>query len=216
MAKKGFSIFGSKKKKQLGSDKKETNPVVVLSAGLIATAVIALLMVVFIIYPSVQSIIEMRNQIEQNQDLLERLETKSAALTRARREYESQPEVFARLNYGFPDDAEYMQDLKILERIAAETTSSGANFILLNLSIGALPIYREPTRTARPYNRTEMDFSVSFRADYAGTQAFLNNIKKSLRNFTIQQVVFSASRSGGSNTMLDVSSRLRNIYYAPF
>ena len=194
---------------------KEVDPVIVISAGLVTALVVIVLLSVFVIYPSVNSIISMYEQINQNQDLLNRLTKKQSDLADGKRKYDAQPETFDRLNYCVPNESAYIEDFKILERIAAETVADGVNFILLQMSLGTLPIYQEPTKDARAYEQQTQSFNLIFRADYLGAQVFLNNIKASLRNYTIKSVAFSPGGNRNSG-LLDISCQLENAYYSAY
>lgn len=212
-----FGKFGKGKKKSLSKNPNEkgTDPVVVLSAGLVSALVVIILLIVFIIYPTVTSILSTRELISQNQNLLERLNDKNTKVTEADKKYKAQEQNFGRLQYSFPDEERHIENIKLIERIAADTTASGANFILSQISVPQIPPFQEQTKTARAYNRSIMSISINFKADYTGAQIFLENLKKNLRNFTIVQLVFSSSGQN-SGSMLEVSTRIESIYYSAF
>jgi hypothetical protein len=189
------------------------NPVVSLSTGVVVALVFILLTSVFIVYPTIRSILDLRNTIETETQLLADLEERGRRLARAQLDKTSFQAQFERLAYAIPNESNYIQNFKIIERTAADVTASGEQFVLMRASLGEIPVEAVGTRTARGYERTEMAFSLTVRADFRGIQAFLMDLKKNLRNFRIDQVNFAAPENQ-SQDYLDISIRLTTIYYA--
>ena len=189
------------------------NPIVSLSTGVVAALVFVLLTSVFIIYPTIRSILDLRNTIEEETELLANLEDRGNRLTRAQNERTANQVPFERLSYAIPNESNYIQNFKILERTASEVTASGERFVLMRASLGEIPVEVAGTRTGRNYERTEMAFSLTVRADFTGIQVFLMALKSNLRNFRIDQVNFAAPENQ-SQDYLDISIRLTTIYYA--
>ena len=212
----------SKKGPGIGPEKKETNPLVTLSAGAVIALVIIVLIAVFILQPTISSILNTQKEIVERQELLEKLEAKNTSLAQARTTYNNNSSQFDLLNYALPNDSYHSEDFKIIEHIASDVTgaalavSPNSNFAILRISLSEVPPYQALTsqpRTGRAYTRTEMKYSLSAKGDYAGIQAFLEKLKANLRNITINQVTFSSPESKNS-TLLDVNIQLTSIFYS--
>ena len=203
------------------AEKRGFDPVVGLTAGTVVAAVAVVLLAAFIIYPTIMIILEMQDQIVERQEFLEKLETKNVSLYRAQQVLDTSSDQIDLLSYAIPDADEFAHNLKIIEKTASEITQSqrvGANttFAMLRLSLSQVPPFIDDfglPRTSRPYERTQLEYSLSLKGDYQSIEIFLNAIKSSLRNFTIDQITFTAPENRNTS-LLDVNLRLSTIYYS--
>ncbi|MCL2110297.1 hypothetical protein FWH30_01815 [Microgenomates group bacterium] len=190
------------------------NLLLTISAGVVVAVVFILLSIVFIIYPTVRSILILQETIATEEQLLEKLNTRARQIAAARQQISLHQEDIDNLGYAFTDEYSYVQDFKILERIASDITSQGYNFILLRLSISKMPDESVPiNRSNNPYVRKDATYSLTVNADFAGAIAFLQAIKDNRRNFRIDTVNFGSADTGGATNLLEVSIILTNIDY---
>lgn len=204
--KKKASLVAAKQKQPLGVFEK-------FSLEVVAGVVLIVALSAFVVYPTFLGVKKTQDEITAKNEMLTRLQDKNTALVQAKKLATTIESELANLNEAIPNQADFVEDFKILEKISADLTAQGYNFVIKTISLGEVPQETvDYTNPNREYAKKEMIYTLSLNADYQGIQKFVEVIGQNLRNFEITRVTFSSSEEN-EGTILDISLMLKTIYY---
>lgn len=184
-------------------------PSVKVSLALLLTVFTILIFAVFAIRPTLTTIAELIREIEDQEVVLEKMETKAAALAQARQVYTQQQPGIERLHVAVPDTIELQKLITYVEQTAATH-----QVVISQLSLRDLvyepPIFEEDTLV-------EVPFSVSMEADYQTLYAFLTDILQLPRYIVLNSLSFADGRESASSLTgsQELSLQLTALYYVP-
>lgn len=183
------------------------------SLEVIAGILIIVLLAALVIYPTFLGVKSTQDEIVAQTEMLTKLQNKNSALIQAKQLATTIEPELTKLNEAIPNHADFIEDFKILEKIAADLTAEGYNFVIKTISLGDVPQEAvDYTNPNREYIKQEMAYTISLSADYQGIQRFVEAIGQNLRNFEITRVTFSSSEEN-EGTILDISLSVKTIYY---
>lgn len=208
-------FFSLNKKASLAVGKKKTEMDIFqkFSLEVVAGVVILALLSAFIIYPTVNSVLSTRETITAQQDILAQLEEKNNALLQAKKLEATLQDDLVKLDTAFPNNPDFIEDFKIIEKIGSDLTSQNYNFVLRTINLSEVPQENVDYANANQnYTAQEMSFTIGVNADYQGIEKFVEELGSNLRNFEVQRVTFSSSEEN-KGTVLEINLLMKTIYY---
>lgn len=168
-----------------------TNPVLRSTAPYIFSLVTIIIFTVFVIKPTVSTILDLHQQIAEKQDILNALDTKAQNLTMGKRNYESiDPEIKLKISKAIPAQADVPYLISSLQNTAANTAS------ISSLQVDPVALINSNKSASSSMSLDEVGFSFNIQNSYNQLLQALINLNKSPRIIKINSVLISRPQEG--------------------
>jgi len=171
-----------------------TNKYVRSFAPYIFSLISLIIFIIFAIRPTVLTIIELQKSIQDNQEILTKLEEKSTNLTNGKRNLESlDPDLLIKINNKLPKNPSITNLIGSLQSSAANIATVSA------LQVQPVTIYENTTDQNAPQNLEEIAFSFNSQGSYIQLITILENLAKSSRFLNLTSAVINKGSEGGTS-----------------
>ncbi|MDO8498706.1 MAG: type 4a pilus biogenesis protein PilO [bacterium] len=159
-----------------------TNPTVKSAAPYIFSIITITIFTIFVIRPTIATILELQKNIEESRKTLQALDKKTQDLTQAKQNLENMdPEIWAGIENALP------QQTSVPSLIANLQTAAGGQASASALQIQPLTIF--DNKTPKTHSTLgEVDFSFNIQGSYPELLVTLNNLQNSPRLLSIRAV----------------------------
>ena len=169
------------------------NPVARVSLDLVLSLGLVLFLGVFAVQPTIVTMTELIQEIDEKRVLTDQLGQKAAALSTAQAEYSIIQDKLPLLEEAIPSKPELISSLKIVEKLATDNS-----IIITAMSVSQVPDEVEPSAAPQ---QTDLGFSISLTGDYPSIRAFVESLQKYRRLFIVQSVSFDLRDNRGNRTL---------------
>lgn len=175
------------------------NPAVKSSAPYIFSIIAITIFIVFVIRPTISTILELQKNIEESKQTLQSLNKKAQDLSLAKQNLESiDPETLLKIDNSLPRQTNITSLISSLQN-AAETQAS-----VSALQIQPLTIF--DSKAPHTYSNVgEIDFSFNVQGSYSELTTVLNNLQKSPRLLSIRTA--SITKQSDGPAVLSISGK---------
>lgn len=175
-----------------------TNPTVKSSAPYIFSVLAVIVFTLFVIRPTIATILQLQKNIEESKKTLQQLEKKGQDLTLAKQNLDNlDPQVKIKINSSLPNQVKVAQLISALQLAGGSESSASA------IQIQPLTLYENQSSTQLAVG--EVDFSFNIQGSYSQLLQTLNNLHRSSRLLSIKTV--SVSKEPGEPGILSVSGK---------
>lgn len=199
----------SLKQKQLTATLNEFyhKPVARVSLELFLSIGLIIFLDLFAIQPTLTTITELIEEIEEKRDLTEKLDNKIAALTTAQTTYYSIESRLPVLDEAIPSNPEVVKSLKIVEKLAYESS-----VVVTSISVPQVPDELHQEVEFNKLARVALPLTVTVSGDYLSIKEYVQTIMNSRKLFVVDSVTFQTSEDRG-NVELSASITLLTPYF---
>jgi len=204
------------------NDKKLTNqllgfykkPVATVSLELIMTVAMVILLAVFAIKPTLETMGALSKEIKEKTELETKLKQKVAALSTAQSEYLAKQNELLLLDNALPSTDTTINDLKTIEKIAYQS-----NVVITLISLSPLENQtkddgkQEKNSDKKPKAVVNRPISLSIEGDYLSIKSFVANLINNRRVFMINSVSFSIRKQRSGGESLSASLSINSPFY---
>ncbi|MDR0463467.1 MAG: hypothetical protein LBG64_04600 [Pseudomonadales bacterium] len=191
-----------------------------VTVGAVLFIFVLIILIVFMIRPTVLSITYKHAQIEERSNAVIALNGKINSLNEASVNYAEIASRVSVLNQAIPGDGpELTRTFKIIEKIASDVILSGQLMVITNINVDDIPDV--PMAEATPSaaisgapRRHDLPIRVVVNGEYEAIRSFIQRLKANRHNFQVERLSISAPRAHGGR-ILDVSIDLNTFYYGP-
>lgn len=162
------------------------NPIARVSLELFLSVGLILFLGIFAIRPTLVTMSNLLQEIEDKGDLNEQLERKIAALGTAQNEYRANEQNLFVLDEAIPSDPELIRNLKIVEKIAIDS-----RVVIQNLGITEIPVEENVNEVNRPKSLTNLPMTITVVGNYPSIRNFVKNFHDNRRVIVVDSVTFS-------------------------
>lgn len=175
-------------------------PIIKTYGSLILTVAALVIFILFAIKPTIETIIVLQKELENQKEILQKLNQKSENLSLARQNFQAiDPNKRSRVGALVPKHAQVGATIKALEQLA----------VVSQASISALqfqPITIEGQSDSKSSSLVEILFTYNVEGTFDTHLLILGNLKRSLRLLSIDQLTFSKIE-GGMTLLMQVSGK---------
>lgn len=171
-------------------------PVARVSLELFLTVGAIIFFAIFAIRPTLVTMSDLVKEIEDKQELDEKLTQKIASLSTAQTTYLEVQDRLYLLEQAFPSTPDFIFAVKTIEKIASER-----NILIDSLSVPDIP--REVPADV-PFSKLEkksFPISMSLSGEYSQIRLFVEDLIKYRRSFITDTVIFSISEERGQKKL---------------
>ncbi len=161
-------------------------PVTKVSLELIFSLLAIIFFTIFAIQPTLETIANLIQEIEEKEQLDEQLQRKIASLSTAQEEYQRLASKIQFLDQAIPSQPQLIYSLKIIERAATEN-----NVVIELVRLPEVPEEKEFAAIANSLDRLDVYLSVRILGDYPSMRDFVNKLQGYRRTFVVEEVSFS-------------------------
>jgi len=186
-------------------------PVVQVSAAVIFTLFTIIFFAIFAIRPTLTTISELLSKIDSQEKVLAKAENKAAALGTAQQLYSQISDKIVTLDAAVPPEYQVQELLLYLESTAAELSVP-----ISNISVSEIE-FPLPSKLAG--SAQEMNFTISFDANYPDAKIIINHLNQLPRLITFDSISMGVPKTGSRTSQgasidtLQVSLNCRAFYY---
>ncbi|MCA9370056.1 MAG: type 4a pilus biogenesis protein PilO [Pseudomonadales bacterium] len=185
-------------------------PMATVSIELILTICFVLGLSVFAIQPTLTTMSELAEEIEQKKELDEDLSNKLNALTSVQETYKQVEPSLYLLEQAIPTKPNTVQDVKVIEKLA-----SNHNLIITSLAVPEIPVVADSTLSVLQLSKQATPFSLTVRGEYSSIRSFIEELQNYRRVFTVESVSFGINNARRTNqAFLQASISLTAPYYS--
>lgn len=171
------------------------NPVAKVSLELFLSIGLVLILAVFAIQPTINTMSELIAEIEAKEELDEQLSQKAAALQTAQTQYALAQDRLELLDQAIPESAQVIRATKIIEKAASER-----NVLIRSISVPEIPQENSDLSTGKRV-RKSIRMNVSIAGDYPAIRLFAEDIHQARRLLAIESVSFSTQDERGQKSL---------------
>lgn len=182
-------------------------PVAKISLELFFSITLVILLAIFAVKPTLETIAKLNAEIAEKQELTDSLSSKLTALQSASRLYAESRDKIGLLAEAMPPSPQLLTLLKIIERIASDT-----NVVITSMSLSDFPEETEQLPTAINGTPKILTLNLSVVGEYNYIKDFVRAIDNSRRILSINSISFSINDEKGAKT-LQVSLAINAPYY---
>lgn len=165
----------------------------------------------FALRPAITEIVELNAKIESDEEMLGKLESKSAALIRASSIWRRMEPFMDFVQVSIPVAPEYMMFVKELEVLAIRN-----NLIYLSADLDPSLVYSEayaPYEPRADLEDIELHFSVRVEGDYSNMVSYLEDVRKMDRVIDITGITMSSEATKEKLAGEAITMNLDGIVY---
>lgn len=162
--------------------------------------------IVFALKPTLLTIIDLYNQINDKKETLNLLNQKIINLQKANSVFEQYQEVIPQIEESVSSKAE--PDV-VSKQILGLADRNGVT--LLGISVGQIPIVGKGTTSKTnsdvkplPENAQQMTISISFRGNYENLKTFIENLEKMRVSIKVDSLTISSSQTQEGSTIVGI------------
>jgi hypothetical protein len=183
-----------------------TNPIVKSSAPHIFSILTVIIFLVFVIKPTITTILDLQKSIAENQKVLDGLNKKVEDLTSGKRNLASIPEdKRQKIIAAVPPEANVIALVQAVNQTLGTPSSADASTSAAIASLQLQPVTIIDKSQNSGLTLKEIIYSYNFQKSYAEIMEVLNNTSKSPRLVKIEDVVIN--RQGEDPPILTVNSK---------
>lgn len=176
------------------------HPVAGVSLELGLTIGLTVILGLFFIRPSLVTMTELNQKIEDREKLIVQLKKKFTALQTAQARLEEiEPELVV-LDQAIPTNGDIMRDLKLLEKIVSEHS-----VVITSAGIQGIPKYHSEeeleNQDIAEMVRLTIPISLTLQGDYQSIRQFIEAIQESRRVIQVDTISFSIRESRGEDLL---------------
>lgn len=179
------------------------NPIIKTYGYAIFTIIMTIVFILFAIKPTLQTIVLLQKELENQLNALSKIDKKIEDLQIAQKNYLSlDEELKSKIEMSVPDNPSLPSLIRSLEGTTLGTEAS----------ISALqfqPIVIEEKKTSENYTIQEISFTFNIEGTYDTLKKILNNLRNDTRVVTIDNLSFNKVE-GGRTILLSVTGK---VYY---
>ena len=169
-----------------------TNPIIRSTAPHIFSLVTIIVFIVFVIKPTVSTILQLHQTIKEKQQVLTALNQKAENLTQGKRNYENiNPDIKLKISKAIPAQADVPFLISSIQG-TANTASISA------LQVDPVVLVSNTKAASSSMSLSEVGFSFSMQSTYDQLLQTLTNLSKSPRALKINSVMISKPQEGSS------------------
>jgi len=176
------------------------NPVASVSTELLLTIAFGLLLAVVAIQPTLKTMAGLSEEIEEKTELNEQLQKKVAALNAAQTEYYRWQDQLALLDSAIPAGTTVINDLKLLEKLAVDSS-----VVLSRVSLSNLPDDTDTSASVSAAKVNTIPISVGITGDYLSIRNFVEVLLANRRVFVIDSIMFGINKERGGRESLNAT-----------
>lgn len=180
-------------------------PITGVSIELSLTISLVVLLAVFAIKPTLETMGKLSKEIGEKTILDEKLKQKAVALNTAQTEYLSRQDKLSSLDDALPSKDTTVRDLKIIEKIAYQS-----NVMLITASLPSFPATKAQGGKNEVFNQP---LSLTVEGDYVSIKNFVANLISNRRVFVINSITFSIRKQRGAGESLSASISVNCPFY---
>lgn len=170
-----------------------TNPIIRSTAPYIFSLVTITVFTIFVIKPTISTILELHRQITEKQQVLTALNAKAQNLTQGKRNYESiSPEIKLKISRAVPSQADVPYLISSLQNTTANTAS------ISSLQVDPVILVNSTKTTGGELSLNEVGFSFNIQSSYNQLLETLMGLNKSSRIIKINNVLISKPQDNGA------------------
>lgn len=184
-------------------------PVARVSTALLLTIFTIIFFAAFAIRPTLVTVAELLKKINDQEQVLEKMQQKSAALATAQQEYMAAEERIQKLKIALPEDEALQQLITYIEATAAyhQLAYENVNYGEVNFL---------PPDEPQPGGEQSRDISLSLSGSYAAITSFLADVIRIPRFVTVTSATFAPVEEGSTTSdNLQLNLNLKAHYLAP-
>jgi len=173
-------------------------PVAKVSLELFLSVMAIMFFALFAIRPTLLTMSDLLKEIEDKEKLELQLQKKIAALSTAQTEYHQFQDRLHLLDEALPPTPQFINTLKILERMAGEN-----RLVINDLSLTEIPEEIEVKQNVTPesFKRQDVEFRVSVFGDYVAIRDFVRDLQKSRRTIVVSSIDFRVNQNLGMEAL---------------
>lgn len=171
--------------------------------GILLSLVAVSFFIVFALQPTLTTIASLFSQIKTQQEVLAKLEEKSASLEQAQNTYLAMQDRLLEVRMAIPQSPQPALFLRQLEVLAVRN-----NVSILTVSVEEVTLFGGPGKTPKtataqklPAGAADLTFSISLTGSYPALSQFLANLSQLRRPILFENVVFASQAASGNITM---------------
>ena len=172
------------------------NPVARVSMELFLTIGLVLLLAIFAIQPTINTMSELIKEIETKEKLEKDLTQKVAALQTAQTQLSIAQNRLTLLEEALPTNPEVIFTTKLIEKMAADS-----KILINNLSIAEIPKETSSSVPVGPKSKKNLRLIVNVTGDYPAIRLFVEAIKNSRRSLIVESVIFTIEEDRGAKNL---------------
>ena len=172
------------------------NPVARVSMELFLTIGLVLLLAIFAIQPTINTMSELIKEIETKEKLEKDLTQKVAALQTAQTQLSIAQNRLTLLEEALPTNPEVIFTTKLIEKMAADS-----KILINNLSIAEIPKETSGSVPVGPKSKKNLRLIVNVTGDYPAIRLFVEAIKNSRRSLIVESVIFTIEEDRGAKNL---------------
>ncbi len=185
-------------------------PVAKVSLELFLSIGLIIFFAVFAIRPTLVTMTDLLQEIEDKKELEVQLKQKLASLLTVQSIYLNLEDQLYVLDEALPSSPQTIQSIKVIEKVASDL-----NLVITNLSLTEIPVEIEEEKSfaLEELQRVDVPVSVAVRGDYPTIRQFVENLMSYRRTFVVDTIVFNTQQNRGS-TSLEARITLNMPYFS--
>lgn len=183
-------------------------PVAKISLELFFSLGLVILLAVVAIKPTLTTIAQLNTEIEEKQDLLNKLRNKNAALQSANQQYIKEQTNIALLAQAMPPSPNLMGVLKTLEKMATDS-----RVLIKSISVQSIPVETDaPQANNQDGQKQDLPITLTVAGQYGDIRTFVETLDNSRRIFDVISISFSLDEGRG-NRLLTAAISINAPYF---
>jgi len=166
------------------------NPVAQVSTELFFTIAAVIFFAIFAIRPTLITMSDLVNELEEKRKLNTKLSQKIASLSSLQGQYSNWSQRAKVLDQAFPSSPELINVLKLVEKLASDN-----KLAISSLQISQLPKNTDTVTDAQKLNRLAFSISMTVIGDYPSIRQFISDIQNSRRVISTDTITFTTKDS---------------------
>ncbi len=174
-------------------------PIAQVSLELFLTIGAVIFFAIFAIRPTIVTIAELNQEIEDKQELDQQLSDKVTALSSVQQQYLQLQDRLPVLDQALPNQPQLQRTIKIIEKLASEE-----ELVIESLRVPEIPSENSSEVDAAPADQLErvgIPLLISVQGDYESIRAFVEAMRQVRRSILVDTITFSIQEERGSRVL---------------
>ncbi|MEN8253273.1 MAG: type 4a pilus biogenesis protein PilO [Patescibacteria group bacterium] len=172
------------------------NPVAQVSTELFFTIAAVMFFALFAIRPTLVTMSDLVNELEEKRKLNTRLSQKIAALSSLQGQYSNWSQRAVVLNHAFPSSPELIKILKVIEKLASDN-----ELAISDIKISQLPDNNDTDTDFQSLGRLSYPISITVLGDYSSIRQFIEDIQNMRRVLSADTITFNTKESANKRQL---------------